>query len=42
MGERCCDNCNYKNFPPDAIPCVYCIDRDEFVQVERDNTDDDA
>ncbi len=35
--SRRCMNCNYKNLPQDAVPCVYCIDYDEFEPIEESN-----
>ena len=33
--SRSCFNCNYKNFPQDAVPCVYCVDYDEFEPIDE-------
>jgi len=30
-----CADCNYKNFPPDAVPCVYCDAGDQFEPIEE-------
>lgn len=41
MSKKYCNDCNYKNFPPDAIPCAYCIEGDEYVQVEERDGEDE-
>lgn len=29
-----CGTCNYENFPPDAVPCVYCDNGDQYEPIE--------